>query len=343
MLFPWANTVLLILLLTLAGSGYAVLTNGAEPFRFWTWLHGAGGMGVVILLVWKGRNVFSAWKSGLEWTLRRVAFAVLAGILLGTLASGFIWTWNGPLYLSTFSLMTVHSLLGVLLAALLIWHFWVMRFIVNHPASHDRRAALRLLGAGLAGAGLWIAWNAGKKGLELTGALRRFSGSYETGSGTPNFPAVIWLNDRIPAVGLDTWRLKVEGQVARLVEFGYDRLSELPQAALTAELDCTGGWYTVQEWTGIPLDLLLEQAGPLAEAASVVVHSVTGYWRRYSLEEARLGLLATGVAGQALSPGHGFPLRLVMPGRRGFEWVKWVERIEISPLPAAWQPPLPLQ
>jgi DMSO/TMAO reductase YedYZ molybdopterin-dependent catalytic subunit len=54
--------------------------------------------------------------------------------------------------------------------------------------------------------------------------------------------------------------------------------------------------------------------------------------------EAREALLATHVGGERLSHGHGFPLRLVAPGRRGFQWVKWVERVEVRERgdPAQW-------
>ena len=43
-----------------------------------------------------------------------------------------------------------------------------------------------------------------------------------------------------------------------------------------------------------------------------------------------------------LSVGHGFPARLVAPGRRGFWWVKWVDRIELQTTPWWWQPPFPV-
>ena len=41
--------------------------------------------------------------------------------------------------------------------------------------------------------------------------------------------------------------------------------------------------------------------------------------------------------------GHGFPVRLVVPGRRGFTWVRWVVAVEVDALPLWWQPRFPLQ
>jgi DMSO/TMAO reductase YedYZ molybdopterin-dependent catalytic subunit len=72
------------------------------------------------------------------------------------------------------------------------------------------------------------------------------------------------------------------------------------------------------------------------------VESVTGYTRRFSVDHARHLLLATRVAGGPLSHGHGFPVRLVVPDRRGFEWVKWVVRIRVLRGSYLLQPPLPL-
>ena len=65
-------------------------------------------------------------------------------------------------------------------------------------------------------------------------------------------------------------------------------------------------------------------------------------WRRFPLSDADSMLLALRVGGLELSGGHGFPARIVAPGRRGFWWVKWVERIETSVTPWWWQPPFPL-
>jgi DMSO/TMAO reductase YedYZ molybdopterin-dependent catalytic subunit len=59
------------------------------------------------------------------------------------------------------------------------------------------------------------------------------------------------------------------------------------------------------------------------------VASRTGYRWSFALEDARMLLLATHVGGDQLSHDHGAPVRLVVPDARGFQWVKWVERIEL--------------
>lgn len=93
----------------------------------------------------------------------------------------------------------------------------------------------------------------------------------------------------------------------------------------------------------MPVTALLEQAGFKDGARSLLVHSSTGYARRFPLGEADGLLLATHVEDEPLSAGHGFPLRLVAPGHRGYGWVKWVAELEVSSDPAWLEPPLPLQ
>ena len=82
---------------------------------------------------------------------------------------------------------------------------------------------------------------------------------------------------------------------------------------------------------------LLDMAGIGDGARSVTFTSVTGYYRRASLEEAENYILATHVGDEPLTHGHGAPLRLVAAGRRGFEWVKWIDRVTVNDTPK-WLP-----
>ena len=238
-----------------------------------------------------------------------------------------------------------HIAAALALVPLLLWHLVVCR---SGGAGRGRRrgrhgsrptrpgGALRLGAVTAAAAGLPV----GEAALRLVGARggRRFTGSHRVASPDPAaMPVTSWLDDRVPAVDAGSWRLAVVDATGRR-ELA---LSDLPEPGVTvrATLDCTSGWCADHEWTGVPVSALLT---PSAGDRSLYVHSVTGYWRRFPVEEIGTLLLATAVGGERLSRGHGSPLRLVVPGRRGFWWVKWVDRIELEPTPPWWQPPFPV-
>ena len=195
------------------------------------------------------------------------------------------------------------------------------------PRTRDltaRRNVIRL--AGLAA----IALAAGSF-LERFPAGRRLTGSKHAGSFTGNdFPLTAWAFDGIPALDGSAWRVELAGAIRSPASLGYADLVTRATTEIDAILDCTGGWWTEQRWRGVALLDLLAERGIERSARGVAVRSVTGHSWTFPIAELRSAIVATHVGGEALSPGHGYPARLVVPGKRGFQWIKWVARIEIS-------------
>ncbi len=343
MKFPWANVALLILLVALLVTGYFGFVNGRVAGEWLLWLHGIAAYGVMVLLFWKTSIVFDAYRRKKTWTWPRVAFAFMAGLLLVTLALGLLWTFVGPIYVGGFSLVSLHIYVAVLLLGLVVWHFRRMRFVLRLPETTGRRLFMGTAVSALIGLLFRTAFEWVKSEWQMPGAMRRFTGSYERGSFTQTFPSVSWIADRPPPVDVAAWQLRVDGVVERPFTLTYEQFTSLAGDRLEAVLDCTGGWYTTQWWQGVYLEKLLEMAGMTDEAGSVTIQSVTGYRRRFSIAEVSGLLLSVGVAERPLSHGHGFPLRLVAPDKRGVEWVKWVTKLRVNATSKIWQTPLPLQ
>ena len=324
-------------------TGLGGLMRGRPTLSWVLWLHGIGAYAVIVVLLWKARIILTVLRRRPALTPERLVFLLLTGLLLAVLATGYVWTWAGRGQVGGFSLMVVHGTLATVLVGLLLWHVLARRVIFRVPAARDRRAVLRLAGAGLGGLLLWRVADGVRQALALPGAARRFTGSYETGSLTGEFPETIWLFDTPPAIDPAHWRLTIGGAVERPVTLGYAEVLALGGETVAEVLDCTGGWYSTQAWTGVRLARLLALTGPAPAARSVTVESATGYSRRFALAAAGELLLATAVAGAPLSQGHGAPARLVAPGYRGYDWVKWVVRLQVDVTDARLQAPLPLQ
>lgn len=347
---PWVNLLLLLLLIVQTVTGYFGLTGGRASGAWVLWLHGIVAYGLLLLLYFKSGVIFDAWQRKRKWTPRRAGFVVTLGLLLLVLLSGLLWTFDGPIYLGGFSLVSLHIYLAVPLMLLMLWHSWHMRFILRVRGATGRRLFVGGLAAALGGWLLWLTAGRLTAWAGWAGAQRRFTGSYEAGSFSDNFPVVSWIGDRPPVIDTAAWALTIDGLVEQPLTVTDAEFFALPQQTLTAVLDCTGGWYAEQQWRGVQVGDLLALASVRPEAASVTFESLTGYQRRFSLAEVSGFLLAVGIVTDEdgadfvpLSAGHGYPLRLVAPERRGMEWVKWVTAVRLNATGPALQSPLPLQ
>lgn len=348
MKFPWANIAILLLGGAELVSGYLALTNGTPPWVAALHVHRILGFGLVALLFWKGRNVIARLAVRRLWRRNWPAFSaslLMLALLLTALGLGIYWSHGGPFYFAGISGVSWHIYLSLALTPILVWHAFRHRWNFRTRFWADRRMVLRLGGLSIAGLALWQAGELANRLASLPGADRRFTGSYQSEfAGDNGFPATSWLNDNPAPVDISDWKLTISGMVERPVTLSIDDLAgpDMEPATVRATLDCTGGWHATRDWTGVALQEALDRAGVLPEAASITVRSVTGYFRRFNLDEAENYILATRVGAEALTHGHGFPVRLAAPGKRGFEWVKWVESIEVNDTSKWWQPPLPL-
>ncbi len=344
------NVAILLLLVFELASGLGSFLIGEPNGRWLFWLHRAGGLALVVLLLWKAGIARRSYRRR-GFTVSTGLSTVFGVLFLGSLVTGLLWAVGvlGRVPVPIFGSWTVLSL-HVALSLFLIPPFLVhLGLRWPRPSRADlvgRRAALRMLGLLAVG---FVVWGAQEVLTALvapsSGATsRRFTGSREEASFAGNgHPVTNWLSDPIPRIGPDGWQLRVHGEVENEYFLSYKEVQALGDAMREATLDCTGGWYTVQRWRGAPVDALLEEAGIKETARSLLFRSSTGYARRFPLEEAGNLLLATHVEHEALSEGHGFPVRLVAPGYRGYGWVKWVTGLEVSRDPAWVEPPLPLQ
>ncbi|MDE0131306.1 MAG: molybdopterin-dependent oxidoreductase [bacterium] len=292
-------------------------------------VHAVLALAVALLTPWKSAIVRRGLRRRRPSRFISAALGTLVGVaLLSGLVQAAGWTDRvGPL-----TLMQIHVGAGIG-AVVMVWLHYRSHPVRFRRMDFDRRAFLRSAGlAGLA-AVAWGAWESVVRAAGWPGSERRFTGSHERGSHDPRrMPVTSWFNDRTPRIQASEWRLTADGKELRLSDFDL-----LPRERVTAILDCTGGWYSEQEWEGVRLDRLLEPG----EARSVVVRSETGYQRRFPASDLPRLWLATHLGGAPLSPGHGFPVRLVAPGRRGFWWVKWVVETETSQRPSWLQLPFP--
>ncbi|MEU2740681.1 molybdopterin-dependent oxidoreductase [Streptomyces sp. NPDC007095] len=205
----------------------------------------------------------------------------------------------------------------------------------------SRRGALGVVGGGSL---LLFATTAGRS---FDGPLRETAvlaphGGPEPGSGPGGFQ----INKTAEAVGIDmretaeeTWRLVVEGR-GRTVRLSRGELLELPLHRAALPIACVEGWSTSDQWwRGVRLRDLARLVGYEEGAApDVLVESLQrhGAFRhaalRYNQVRDPRSLLALFANGEALTPDHGYPARIIVPAAPGVLNTKWVARMTFGEL-----------
>ena len=168
---------------------------------------------------------------------------------------------------------------------------------------------------------------------------------------TPSEDVYVIAHMGIARVDVESWILRVDGLVERPLEVDYVALTSLPATEVTAVLECFGNPVEPDVatrrvgnvvWRGVRLAHLLERAGVRPEARVVCPAGLDSgsfanvYSERYvkDLPLARAlepdVLVAWDMNGAPLTPEHGFPARVIVPGYFGTNNVKWLSRLTLA-------------
>lgn len=175
------------------------------------------------------------------------------------------------------------------------------------------------------------------------------------GTVTPNGLHFERHHNGVPRIDPAHHRLLLHGLVRRPLWFSLDALLRYPLRSQLCFLECGGnsnaawnktplqtaagylhGLASCAEWSGVPLSLLLREAGMAPGAAWVIAEGADGFAHQVSIPLAKAmddALLALYQNGERLRPENGYPLRLLLPGWEGVLSVKWLRRLEISDRP----------
>jgi len=244
------------------------------------------------------------------------------------------------------TIVTIMSL-AVLLAVFAAVTVFVFRLLAPAPVSGDEAGVSVVVNPGrrrllIGGAGAVLAASSGGMLVRLYDrATFSYDGMQYIGPNlepiTPNERFyTVTKNVVDPRVNRALWALEVNGLVDRPQTYDLGRIEAMSPTEQETTLMCISnpiGWGLISNamWTGVPMRVLLEEAGARDDAVEVVLHGADGYSDTFSFEKAMepTTLVAYRMNGEELPQRHGFPARIIVPGLYGEKNVKWVTRIEV--------------
>ncbi len=160
----------------------------------------------------------------------------------------------------------------------------------------------------------------------------------------------------IPDINPQQHRLVIHGMVDRALSFNLDALARYPMVSRIQFLECSGnsgasiapepvqqscgtihGLVAASEWGGVPLSVLLDEAGLKHGAKWIVADGADSVVMSRSVPLDKImddAIVALYQNGERLRPANGYPMRLFLPGWEGNASVKWLRTIKIMDRPA---------
>ena len=163
-------------------------------------------------------------------------------------------------------------------------------------------------------------------------------------------------HDGVPDINPKLHRLVIHGLVQRPLEYTVESLLRYPMQSRFLFIECGGnsnaGWHeepiqrpvgafhglvSCSEWTGVPLSVLLDEAGVDPKASWIIAEGADAGLLNVSLPVSRLAddaMIVLYQNGERLRPECGYPIRLIVPGWEGITNVKWLRRLHVTDQPA---------
>jgi DMSO/TMAO reductase YedYZ molybdopterin-dependent catalytic subunit len=131
-----------------------------------------------------------------------------------------------------------------------------------------------------------------------------------------------------------TWALEVSGAVKTPLRLTLEDLAKLPRVTQRIDHFCVEGWTASTQFTGVRVSTLARLAGIRPDAHYVDFMSFDkDYHESWDMDSAmhRQTLIAYGMDGRMLSPGHGAPARLHSPVKLGYKNTKYLTKVVFMP------------
>jgi len=146
----------------------------------------------------------------------------------------------------------------------------------------------------------------------------------------------------VPHVDLARWNFKVWGEVDSPLTLTWSELSDLPTVEVTQDIHCVTRWSRFDaRFSGVAWSTIRELVAPHPSARFAIAHSEHDYTANVpaSFLDLEGAMLATHADGEPLSLEHGWPMRLIVPGKYFWKSAKWLRGIELSALdrPGFWE------
>jgi sulfane dehydrogenase subunit SoxC len=197
----------------------------------------------------------------------------------------------------------------------------------------------------------WISANSGAPGNGISWTpLHKLEGIV-----TPNGLHFERHHNGVPQIDPHQHRLLIHGLVENPLSFGIEDLLRYPMVSRLCFVECGGnsnaGWHeepiqtpvgyfhglaSCSEWTGVPLAVILDEAGLRPDARWLIAEGADAAAMNISIPVEKAmddAMLALYQNGERLRPENGYPLRLILPGWEAVLSVKWLRRLQAANQP----------